>query len=222
MAASPTPSTAAPGPGAPLRLWGRMSSINVRKVTWMLQELQHPFERIDAGAAFGIVDTPDYQRLNPNRLVPVLQHGAFTLWESNTILRYLAQAFPAAGMLPATPAERFRAEQWMDWQQTTANPAGRDAFVQWIRTPAEQRDAGRIARSEAAMQGVLQLLDAHLAHTPYVAGARFSVADVPLGCELHRWTRLPVARPPMPHVDRWYAALLARPATRGVLDQPLS
>jgi glutathione S-transferase len=218
-----------PGPeGTPgaqssrLRIWGRLSSINVRKVVWAAQEAGCPFDRIDAGAAFGIVDTPAFQRLNPNGLVPVLQHGGLTLWESNVIVRYLAQAFPGAGLLPATPARRIVAEQWMDWQQTTFNPAGRDAFVQWVRTPPAQRDGKRIERSEAATGPLLELLDAHLAAHEWVGGERFSVADIPLGCELHRWKQLPVTGPVTPQVDRWYAALLARPATRGVLDLQLS
>lgn len=205
-----------------LRLWGRLSSINVRKVVWAAQETGCLFDRIDAGAAHGIVDTAEFRRLNPNGLVPVLQHGDLTLWESNVIVRYLAQTFPDAGLLPASPARRWMAEQWMDWQQTTFNPAGRDAFVQWIRTPPAQRDGKRIQRSEAATGPLLALLDAHLADHEWVGGERFSVADIPLGCELHRWKQLPVASPVTPQVDRWYAALLARPATRGVLDLPLS
>ena len=221
-ARTPQPDRASSLPNPALRIWGRLSSINVRKVVWAAREAGCAFERIEAGAAFGVVDTPEFQRMNPNAMVPVLQHGDLTLWESNVIVRYLAQTFPAAGLLPATPGRRFLAEQWMDWQQTTFNPAGRDAFVQWIRTPEAQRDAVRIQRSEAATGPLLELLEAHLAGHEWIAGERFSVADIPLGCELHRWKQLPVTSPATPRVDRWYAALLARPATRGVLDLPLS
>ncbi|MBU4518268.1 MAG: glutathione S-transferase N-terminal domain-containing protein, partial [Gammaproteobacteria bacterium] len=72
-----------------LRLWGRISSINVRKVMLCAQVLGLEVERIDAGLAYGIVNTPDYRGKNPNGLVPLLEDGDFTLWESNVIVRYL-------------------------------------------------------------------------------------------------------------------------------------
>jgi hypothetical protein len=122
-----------------LRLWGRTSSINVRKVLWTLQELGVPFERIDAGLAYGHNHTPDYLAKNPNALVPLLEDGDFTLWESNAIVRYLCARHAAATLYPEDLRTRFDAERWMDWQQTTLNRAGGPAFIQWIRTPAEQR-----------------------------------------------------------------------------------
>ena len=218
-----------------LHIWGRLSSINVRKVVWAAQETGAPFHRTDAGAAFGVVQTPSYLRMNPNGLVPVLQDDDTTLWESNVIVRYLAARFPQSGLLPATlagfpqsgllPATlalRFEAEQWMDWQQTTFNGAGRDAFIQWIRTPAQQRQPELIARSVAAMEPLLQLLEHRFAQRAYMLGDDFSMADIPLGCEIHRWFGLSQPRSRLPHLERWYAALCARPASRDVLDLKLS
>lgn len=213
------------GPGradGPLHIWGRLSSINVRKVVWAAQETGAAFTRSDAGGAFGVVHTPEYLRLNPNALVPTLQHGACVLWESNTIVRYLAARFPAAPLMPDTLARRFLAEQWMDWQQTTFNRAGRDAFLQLVRTEPALREPDLVAQSVAKTTPLLDLLDRHLARSAYMAGDHFSMADIPLGCELHRWRGLPLAHTPRPHLDRWYAALCARPASRGVLDQTLS
>ena len=205
-----------------MHIWGRLSSINVRKVVWAAQETGAPFQRTDAGAAFGVVTTPEYLRMNPNGLVPLLQDGDFTLWESNVIVRYLATRFPASGLLPQTLALRFEAEQWMDWQQTRFNGAGRDAFFQWIRTTAEQRKPELIARSVAATEPLLRLLDQRLSERAYMLGDEFSMADIPLGCEIHRWFGLPQPRIALPHLERWYTALCARPTTRGVLDLQLS
>ena len=205
-----------------LHIWGRLSSINVRKVVWAAQEVGVPFERIDAGAAFGIVTTPEYQRMNPHALVPTLQDGDLTLWESNVIVRYLCTRYPRADLLPATVAERFEAEQWMDWQQTTVNGAGRNAFIQLIRTPDEQRQPDLIRQSNAAMEPLMGLLDQRLAQRAFMLGDRFTMADIPLGCEAHRWLRLPQARPSWPNLERWFAALCARPASEGVLDLQLS
>lgn len=208
-----------------LHIWGRLSSINVRKVVWTAQELDLQLQRTDAGGQFGLVREPDYLGKNPNGLVPVIEDGEALLWESNVIVRYLCARHSPGGLYPLPLPERFAAEQWMDWQQTSFNPAGRDAFKQWIRTPAAQRQPDLIARSVAETEPLLALLDAHLARQAFMAGEQFGMADIPLGCEIHRWWGLPQVRPaPLayPHLERWYQTLLARPATRGVLDQPLS
>lgn len=205
-----------------LKIWGRMSSINVRKVVLAAQLLELAFERVDAGAAFGIVQTPGYLARNPNALLPLLEDGDFTLWESNVIVRYLCAKHPEAGLYPADLQTRFDAERWMDWQQTTLNGAGRDAFLQLVRTPAERRDARAIAASVAATEPLLALLDAQLARRPFLAGERLTMADIPVACEMHRWWGLPMEHPSHPHLRRWYDGILRLPAARGVLDLPLS
>lgn len=205
-----------------LHLWGRISSINVRKVVWVAQELGLTLQRTDAGGQFGIVREADYRRKNPNALVPLLEDGDTRIWESNVIVRYLCAKHSQGDFYPTGLPERFAAEQWMDWQQTTFNPAGRSAFIQWIRTPAAQRDEALIAQSVAATEPLLSLLDAHLATRAFIGGERFGIADIPLACEMHRWFGLPQPRAVRPHLDRWYQTILARPATRGVLDLPLS
>ena len=207
-----------------LRLWGRLSSINVRKVVWAAQELGITLQRTDAGGQFGIVREARYLGLNPNGLVPLIEDEdmGVVLWESNPIVRYLCARHAPGDLYPESLAERFVAEQWMDWQQTALNPAGRDAFLQWIRTPAAQRDDARIAASVAATEPLMAMLDAHLARQPFIAGERFTMADIPVACEVHRWWGLPQARPARPHLERWYNRVSTRPGARGVLDQPLA
>ena len=207
-----------------LRLWGRLSSINVRKVVWTAQELGITVQRTDAGGQFGLVREADYLQRNPNGLVPLMEDDetSTVLWESNPIVRYLCARHSPGDLYPEALRERFVAEQWMDWQQTTLNPAGRDAFVQWIRTPSAQRDGGLIAASVAATEPLMDLLDAHLARQPFMAGERFTMADIPVACEIHRWWGLPQDRVARPHLERWYHTVSIRPGARGVLDQPLA
>jgi glutathione S-transferase len=205
-----------------MHIWGRLSSINVRKVVWAAQEVGVKLERTDAGKAFGIVNTPAYLALNPNALVPTLQDDALVLWESNAIVRYLGARYAPDSLYPLDLAQRFDAERWMDWQQTTLNRAGGAAFIQWIRTLPAQRDPAAIARSVQDMAPLLEMLNIHLSQRAYIAGDRFTMADIPIGCEIHRWFGLPQERPSLPHLERWYASILARPATLGVLDLPLS
>ncbi len=208
-----------------LRLWGRTSAINVRKVVWCAQELGLALQRTDAGGSFGLVQEDDYLRLNPNGLVPLLQDGDLALWESNVIVRYLCARYGSdrpAPLYPQDLAERFTAEKWMDWQQTTVNPAGRHAFLQLIRTPPEQRQQALVDASVAQMQPLLERLDRHLAGRDHMVGTHFGMADIPLACEVHRWFGLPLPRPVLPNVERWYAGLAARHGAVGVLDQTLS
>jgi glutathione S-transferase len=204
-----------------MKIWGRISSINVRKVVFTAQLLQVPFERVDAGAGFGITRTPDYLARNPNALVPTLEDGEFALWESNVVVRYLCAKHSAGELYPQDLRPRFDAERWMDWQQTTLNPAGREAFIQLFRTPQEQRSPQAIAASVAATEPLLAILDAHLARQAFMAGDRLTMADIPVACEMHRWWGLPLEHPRHPHLQRWYDGLRALPAARGALDIPL-
>ncbi len=210
-----------------MKIWGRLSSINVRKVVWCAQELGLEHQRTDAGSRFGVVQTPDYLTINPNALVPAIEDddvaggGSFRLWESNVIVRYLCARHAAGTLYPEPLVARFDAERWMDWQQTTLNPAGREAFIQCVRTPAERRDLAAAARSVQATEPLMTLLDANLATRAYVGGDRFTMADIPIGCELHRWFGLPVdsyTRLAWPHLERYFGALRERAAARGVLD----
>ena len=205
-----------------LKVWGRISSINVRKVVLTAQWLGLPFERVDAGHEFGVVKTPGYIAMNPNALVPTIEDDGLQLWESNVIVRYLSAKHSDGALYPRDLRTRFDAERWMDWQQTTLNPAGRNAFVQLLRTPADRRKPELVEQSIAATEPLLRTLDAHLAKQAFMAGDRFTMADIPIACEIHRWRGTPVAQVELPHVDRWYAGICANPASRGVLDLSLS
>ena len=205
-----------------LLIWGRLTSINVKKVVWAAQELGIPFERRDAGGAFGIVGTPEFKKLNPNSLIPVIEDGGFVLYESNTIVRYLFAKYAAGTLYPDDLTARFDAERWMDWQQTTLNRASRDVFWQLIRTKPEERDHAAMERSRTATDALFAQLDAHLAGRDFIGGTRFGMADIPLGVEAHRWYGLPIERTPRPNVERWFAALKGRDAARGILDMALS
>ena len=205
-----------------LRLWGRTSSINVRKVIWAAQELGLSLQRTDAGGQHGLVREAEYLSHNPNGLVPMIEDEGYTLWESNVIVRYLCSKHSHGTLYPDDTPTRFLAEQWMDWQQTTFNPAGRGAFIQLVRTAPEQRDEAVIIQSINATLPQLLLLETHLSKNAFIVGDKFSMADIPVGCEIHRWFNLPIQRPPLPNLERWYQALCERTGARGVLAQPLA
>jgi glutathione S-transferase len=205
-----------------IKLWGRISSINVRKVMWTAQYLNLLIERIDAGAAFGVVNTPEFQQMNPNAMIPVLQDGDFTLWESNVIVRYLCEKYSSGALFPSNREQRFDAERWMDWQQSELNRASGLPFVQWFRTAPEQHNMALIEEYTRKMNHWLGIVEAHLAKQPYMAGPSFTMADVPILCEVHRWWAVRAMSGDnsiaYPAIERWYAPLLAHSASKGVLD----
>ena len=205
-----------------LVVWGRKNSINVQKVLWCCEELGLEYERRDAGGAFGVVNTPEYRRMNPNGLVPTIEHDGFVLWESNAIVRYLVRNSGNDRLLPADEHRSALAEQWMDWQVSTFWPAIRVLFLGLVRTPVEQRDNAAIEASRNSTLGALRILDQWLQHHAYVAGDAFSIGDIPLGAGVWRWMALPIERPELPNVQRWFDALAQRPAYKDVVMQPLS
>jgi len=202
-----------------MRLLGRPTSINVRKVIWTAAEAGLALSREDDWADSRDVRTPAFQALNPNALVPVLVTDEGALWESNSICRYLAALAPDRLLLPAAPFSRAQTEKWMDWQQTELNTAWRAAFMGLVRRHPDFRDDGQaISQSASRWNGLMLILDRVLEDGgPYVAGADFTLADIVLGLSHQRWLLTPINRPPAPALAAWRARLMARPAAP-VLD----
>jgi glutathione S-transferase len=205
-----------------LRIWGRSNSINVQKVLWCCEELDVPYHRVDVGGPFGGNREPEYLRLNPNGLVPTISDGGFVLWESNSIVRYLAARHGMGTLCPEDLAERADADRWMDWQLGTLWASFRPAFVGLIRTPPEKRDRANIAKAIRKTAGNLDLLDAHLAGRDYVTGPSLTMADIPLGVTAYRWFTLDIERHAMPNLEGWYERLRARGPYRATVMSPLS
>jgi glutathione S-transferase len=203
-----------------LKIWGRVSSVNVQKVVWCCDELALPYERIDCGGKFGINDTPGYLAMNPNGLVPVIDEDGFILYESNAIVRYLAGR--GSPLFPQEPRRRADIDRWMEWQSTGFTPAMVVAFWQLVRTPGDKRDMAAVDASRAKSEKHAAVLDRHLAGRRYLTGDAFTAADIVVGCAAHRWLNLPLAREPRPNLERWYGELKARPASRQVTGQALS
>ena len=205
-----------------LRILGRLSSINVQKVVWCCDELGLDYERVDVGGKFGGNDTPEYLAKNPTGLVPVLEEDGFVLPESNAIVRYLAARHSAGGLWPEDLRERAQADRWMEWQSTSFTPAQRDAFWELVRVAPDKRNAAAIEASRAKSEKCAAALDAHLAQRRFLTGERFTAADIVVGCAVHRWLNLPLARVSRPNLERYYAELRSRPGARQVISQPMS
>ncbi len=204
-----------------LKVWGRNNSSNVQKVMWGIAEMGIPHERIDAGRQFGVVNEPAYRAKNPNGLVPTIEDEGVILWESNAILRHLARKH--GKLMPAALADQARVDMWMDWQQTVLGQGVGPVFIGLVRTPADQRDMAGIEKAKQAAIAAVGTLDAELEKHLFVVGNTFTVADIPIGIMLFRYKTLIPEAPARANVDRWYAAMQARPAFRQhVTDIPLT
>lgn len=198
-----------------LRILGKQSSINVRKVLWTCEELGLPYQQEDWGAGYRATDSPAFLALNPNAMVPVLVDGDFVLWESNTICRYLAGRASDTCLLPLEPARRASVEQWMDWQATELNNAWRYAFMALVRQSPAHQDPAAIEASIAGGNRHMRILERQLERGgPFVCGDAFTLADVVLGLSVNRWAMTPLAHPHLPAVRAYYDRLDQRAAFR--------
>jgi glutathione S-transferase len=204
-----------------LKIWGRVNSVNVKKVLWTVEELGLKYERIDAGLQFGVNKTPEYLKMNPTGLVPTIDDDGFLLWESHTIVRYLAAKHGMGTLCPADLKARADAERWMDWAFTFQR-AMRDVFWGLIRTAPEKRDLNAIEEGRKLSAQLLAIPESILSKRQFVAGEEFTMGDIPLGCEVQRWMRVPIERPAFPAVQAWFDRLCGRPAFRKIVDIPLS
>jgi glutathione S-transferase len=191
-----------------LKIWGRANSSNVMKLLFLCEELGIPFERIDAGGAFGRTKDADYLNMNPNSLVPTIEDGDFVLWESNAILRYLARTrAPGHPIYPSDPKMAADCDRWMDWQLTAINPPMTTIFFTYIRIPEPDRDYAAAAKARDAAARLWRMVENKLGKNPYICGDHLTLADIALGIYVHRWFVLPIEREDMPALAAWYARL---------------
>jgi glutathione S-transferase len=196
-----------------IKIWGRNTSSNVQKVMWAIGEMKLAHQRIDVGGAFGKNNEAPYLAMNPNGLVPTLEEeDGFTLWESNSIVRYLAAKHADRTLEPADFKTRALAQKWMDWQLSVMAPAITPVFWGLIRTPPEKRDHAAIEAGKVKTIAAAKMLDDQLGKAKYLAGDAFSYGDIPVGIMVYRYVQLIPERPPMPHLDRWYATISSREA----------
>lgn len=203
---------------AVLRVLGKRSSINVRKVLWTCDEIGLAYELEEWGAEDRQLHSAEFVRLNPKRLVPVVVDDDEVLTESNTIVRYLAAKHRRSDLLPAEALGRARVEEVMDWQATELNTSWRIAFQALVRGRRDLWSEPQIERSLAEWNSQMRLIEDRLADgRPFVTGGGFTVADIVVGLSVNRWLKAPIERPHLPRMDAYIARLRSRPAAAAYL-----
>ena len=205
-----------------LKILGRASSINVQKVMWLIAELGLEVERVDIGGPFGGNDQPDYLAKNPMGRVPTLEDGDLVIFESHSIVRYIAEAYGADPWYPADGHRRAVASQWMDWTLAHLHPHMTVIYKGLVRTQPEKRDNDAIENARRQAADMLAILDRRLAGAPYLTGDDPTMGDIALGPYAYRWFNLELERPAADNLRAWYDRLAARPAFRDHVMLPLS
>ncbi|ENY9401197.1 glutathione S-transferase family protein [Salmonella enterica] len=207
-----------------ITLWGRNNSTNVKKVLWTLEELELPYQQIQAGGKFGVNHDADYLAMNPNGLVPLLKDDEtnLLLWESNAIVRYLAAQYGQNRLWVDNPARRAEGEKWMDWANQTLSPAHRVILMGLVRTPPEKRDQAAIEASIEKCDSLFALLDDALARQPWFSGDNFGTGDIAIAPFVYNLLNVGLKWMPRPNLERWYQQLTERPAFRKVVMIPVT
>jgi len=176
---------------------------------------------ISGDGDYGIPTNLPWGMSFPNGLVPTIDDDGFVVWESNAIVRYLAAKHAPGKLWPTDVRARADADRWMDWTNSTLWPTMLPLFRGFMRAPVHQRDSGAIEVARQESLEVLQILDAQLATSDFVGGKTFTMGDIAVGCAVWRWMALPIERPALVHVQRWFDTLATRAAYCKVVMQPL-
>jgi len=200
-------------PSEPITVYGYTPSSNVQVVMWGIGELGLPYRFVERGHAFGGLDAPEFRALNPHGLVPVIQDGDTTIWESCAILRYLAAAYGDDAFWPKDPAARSQVDMWAEWGRLTLRmDFTGPIFWARVRTPAARRDEAALTAALARYDRDLALLETQIGAGPWLLGKDFTLADILAGVQLYRYFTIDIPRTDRPGIAAYYDRLCARPA----------
>lgn len=207
-----------------LKILGRATSSNVQKVVWLCKELNIAYDRTNIGGPFGGNREADYLALNPNGIVPTIDDDGFVLWESNTIVRYLAEKYgKGSDFWPEDLQARASSSRWMDWALSILAPRHVSVFQGLIRTPEAERNYDNIAAARDLWSAANSVLEAWLTNHEFLSGETFSIGDIPASPFTYRWFNLDIEREDFPNLKRWHETICERPAFKKcIIDIGLS
>jgi len=203
-----------------LKVWGRPNAYNVQKVLWLLDEISIDYEHINVGSNKGDLITDDFLSMNPNARIPVLKDDDLVVWESNTILRYLASNYANDNFWCNTPSERTYVERWMDWELASLQPDFISLFWEYYRTPKELRNLEKINHYLTRCNKNIDILNKHLKNKKYLSGSQFSIADIAVGTCFFRYFNMGVAVVDFENVNNWYQRLYSRDSYQKIIAVP--
>jgi glutathione S-transferase len=194
-----------------MKLYGHPWSNAARRVQMLCEELgiSYAYEAVDLMK--GVQYESEFVKLNPNSKVPVIDDEGFVLWESQAIMRYLADKHKAETWYPKDAKKRAVVEQWLDWNQTRlGTEAGKLMFN--LHFAGDQRDDRAIESARKWLLKILPVLDGVLAKRTWLCGDGIALPDLAIVTSIWYLAHCQHDLAPYPAIRRWYAAVTARPS----------
>lgn len=192
-----------------IQLYGRRNSINVQKVSWALCELNIEFKWHDEHGKFGTVNVENYEKLNPQLIVPTLDFNGTIINQSNSIVRYLYRKH--TDVYEISKAEDIAiAEQWMEFQATDLQLNMTPIFWGLVRNPPEDRDQDLIDKNIILLNKKFEIFDNFLEGHEYILNNSFGMSDIIMGVASYRYNSLPIERPNLVNLQNWYKKISNR------------
>ena len=192
-----------------IQLYGRRNSINVQKVSWALCELNIEFKWHDEHGKFGTVNVENYEKLNPQLIVPTLDYNGTIINQSNSIVRYLYRKH--TDVYEISKAEDIAiAEQWMEFQATDLQLNMTPIFWGLVRNPPEDRDQDLIDKNLILLNKKFEIFDNFLEGHEYILNNSFGMSDIIMGVATYRYNSLPIERPNLVNLQNWYKKISNR------------
>jgi glutathione S-transferase len=162
-----------------------------------------------AGQHYGITKESYFLKMNPNGRIPVIDDNGYILYESNAIIRYLwAKAFPSALEFKNLQSWSNQ-DKWMEWTSATLYyPSFREFYLYFARTPENQLSSIKTSQLYSLVLPLLKIVNDQLGQTPYIAGEKMSMADIPLGVLIDKWERIDQKKSNLLNLSLYYDRLL--------------
>ena len=195
-----------------IRVYGYERSSNTEKVWWLCDELGVPFENVPKGGPYSGHKAPDYLKINPNGQIPTIDDDGFILWESNSIVRYIAERYGDGRLIPSDAKKRAIANKWMDWQLAALGRPSSALINAVFRKTGPERKPDEVAAAIEGLATMWKRFESDFGAGPFLAG-EFSIGDISLGIYAHRWLAADVDdKPEFPILEAWHKRLAERPA----------
>ncbi len=184
---------------------------------WMLEEAGVAYERIPLSMRDRQHKSAEYLAINPNGKVPTLVDNKLVIWESMAITQYLAEKYKPE-LIPDTPEQRSQVNQWTYWSILDLQPPLTDILIQTQFVPEERRNLALLEKSQAMIPSRLQMLDEHLKNVPFVAGEKFTIADLNVASVVGICQMVKIALEPYAGITLWLEKISQRPGFQKFLE----
>lgn len=194
-----------------MKLYAHPYSNAARRVHMLCEECAIPYTYETVDLMKGEQYAPDFLAINPNAKVPAIEDDGFMLWESNAIMRYLAEKYGASSWWPKEPEARARVDQWLDWTQTRLGPeAGKIMFNTLFA--GDNGDKQAIESAKKWLEKILPVMDSTLSKSDYLCGDTLTLADLAAVTNIAYLEMCEYDLGAYPNVNKWYRALKQRPS----------